>query len=165
MTFDREEIDETVRRYLATRDEICEGNGSWDRLAQFFTDDVVFIDPAWGRVEGLDEVRNTVLGPAMQGLDDWNFPTDLYAIVDDTVLIKWRQQIPGPDGRIFEQSGCSTLVYAGDGKFCYEEDLLNMAHVMEDIAASGWRPNGPIHLPPENPNRDFTRPDSRQAST
>jgi ketosteroid isomerase-like protein len=154
--FDREEIDATVRRYIATRDDICSGKREWDRLAAFFTDDAVFIDPAWGRVEGLDEMRRTVFGPAMAGLDDWTFPTDFYAIVDDTVIVKWRQQFPGRDGRTYQQSGCSTMVYAGDGKFSYEEDILNMAHVVEDMAASGWRPTGPMHLPPKHPNRDFS---------
>jgi hypothetical protein len=158
MPFDRDEIDATVQRYIATRDEICAGEGGWDRLADFFTDDAVFIDPAWGRVEGLDEMLDTVFGPAMAGLDDWAFPTDLHAIVGDTVLIKWRQQFPGADGRIYEQSGCSTLVYAGGGRFSYEEDLLNMAHVLEDMAASGWRPKGAMNLPPADPNRDFSRP-------
>ena len=32
------------------------------------------------------------------------------------------------------------MVYAGDGKFRYQEDLLNMVHVLEDLKASGWRP-------------------------
>ncbi len=157
MPFAHDEIDATVRRYIATRDEINAGQGGWDRLAQFFTDDAVFIDPAWGRVQGLDELRATVFGPAMEGLGDWTFPTDFYAIVDDTVIVKWRQQFPGADGTIYQQSGCSTLVYAGDGKFSYEEDLLNMAHVLEDIAASGWKPKGEMHFPPANPNRDFSR--------
>ena len=43
--------------------------------------------------------------------------------------------------------------------FSYEEDLLNMAHVLEDMAASGWRPKGAMNLPPADPNRDFSRPD------
>jgi len=162
MPFDRDEIDQAVRRYIATRDEVCAGKGSWDLLAQFFTDDAVFVDPAWGRVEGLDAIRESVLGPAMAGLDDWTFPTDFYAIADDgeTVVVKWRQQFPGSDGRLYEQSGCSTLVYAGDGKFRYEEDLLNMGHALEDMKASGWRPTGPMHAVPERPNRDFSRPES-----
>ncbi len=158
MPFDRDEIDETVQRYIAMRDEICAGNGGWDRLAEFFTDDAVFVDPAWGRAEGLGEMLDSVFGAAMEGLDDWTFPTDFYAIADDRVVIKWRQQFPGTDGRIYEQSGCSTLVYAGDGKFSYEEDLLNMTHVLEDMAASGWRPTGKMTLPPANPNRDFSIP-------
>lgn len=157
MPFDRDEIDATVRRYIETRDEINAGVGGWDRLAEFFTEDAVFVDPAWGRVEGRDEMLATVFGPAMAGLDDWTYPTDFYAIADDTVVIKWRQQIPGSDGHVHEQSGCSTLVYAGDGRFSYEEDLLNMAHVLEDMKASGWLPTGPMNVPPANPDRNFSR--------
>lgn len=41
MPFDRDEIDATIRRLIATRDEICSGEGGWDRLAAFFTDDAV----------------------------------------------------------------------------------------------------------------------------
>ena len=162
-SYSREEIDATVKRYLAVRDEINAGKGYWERMAEFFTEDAVFIDPAWGRVEGRDEMLRTVLGEAMEGLDDWTFPTDCYAIVDDTVIVKWRQRFPGKDGKVYEQSGYSTLVYAGDGRFCYEEDLLNMAHVIEDLQASGWRPpdGKSMHLPPANPNRDFSRPAGR----
>lgn len=159
MTHPKSEIEAAVRRYLAARDE-CSGDGDWSRMAAFFTDDAVFIDPAWGRVEGLDEMRTSVFGDAMVGLEDWTFPTDGWAVVDgtDTVLVKWRQRFPGADGRVYEQSGSSTLVYAGDGRFSYEEDLLNMAHVLEDIAASGWQPRGgTMHLPPAKPNRDFSR--------
>ena len=50
------------------------------------------------------------------------------------------------------------LLYAGDGKFSYEEDLLNMAHVNEDLRASGWRPKPGFVMPPAAPNRDWARP-------
>jgi ketosteroid isomerase-like protein len=158
MAHDRAEIEATVERYVATRRKIDAGEGTWDDLAQYFTDDAVFIDPAWGRIEGLDEIRRTAFGDAMVGLD-WTFPVDFWAIDGDTVVIKWREVIPGKD-RDYEQSGVSTLIYAGDGRFRYEEDLMNMAHVLEDMAASGWRPPEGIrwHLPPEQPNRDFSIP-------
>jgi ketosteroid isomerase-like protein len=157
-TFPQEEVEAAVRRYLATRDE-CNTDGDWSRMAALFTDDAVFVDPAWGRVEGVDEMRRSVFGDAMVGLEDWTFPTECWAVVGDTVLIKWRQRFPGADGHVYEQSGSSTLAYAGDGKFSYEEDLLNMVHVLEDIAASGWKPRGgTMNLPPKHPNRDFSRP-------
>ena len=59
------------------------------------------------------------------------------------------------------QSGYSTLIYAGDGKFCYEEDLLNMAHFFEDMQESGWTPPASMGMPPRHPNRDFSRPAGR----
>jgi ketosteroid isomerase-like protein len=159
MAHDRDEVEETVRRYVAVRERIDAGEGGWDDLAQFFTDDAVFVDPAWGRIEGLDAIRRIAFGDAMDGLD-WRFPVDFYAIDGDTVVIKWREVIPGADGRAYEQSGCSTLIYAGGGRFRYEEDLLNMRHVLEDLAASGWRPpeGTAWHLPPEHPDRDFSIP-------
>jgi ketosteroid isomerase-like protein len=160
MSHPREEIEEVVGRYRAVREEIDAGQRPWSDLAAFFTDDAVYIDPAWGRMEGIDEMRRILLGDAMDGLESWRFPIDFHAIAGDTVVIKWRQIIPGTDGRDHQQSGCSTLVYAGDGRFRYCEDLLNMAHVMEDFAASGFSfpPESTPHAPPATPDRDFSIP-------
>ena len=161
MPHSREEVHGALERYLAVRDGINAGDGTWRDLAQFFTDDAVFIDPAWGRVEGLEAMLESVFGEAMVGLEEWKFPTEFFMIDGDTVVVKWLQVLPGTraDGRPFAQSGYSTLVYAGDGKFSYEEDLLNMAHVMEDVAESGFRFSREMGAPPKHPNRDFSRPD------
>jgi ketosteroid isomerase-like protein len=159
MAHSREEVQGALERYLAVRDAINSGNGTWRDLAQFFTDDAVFVDPAWGRVEGIEEMKQTVFGDAMVGLESWTFPTDFYVIDGDTVVVKWRQVMPGhrADGRAYEQSGYSTLLYAGDGKFRYEEDLLNMVQVFEDIKESGFRFSADM-VPVPKPNRDFTPP-------
>jgi ketosteroid isomerase-like protein len=154
--FPRDEVQSAVDRYVALRGRIDAGDATWIDLADLFTDDVVYIDPAWGRVEGIHELR-TFLAESMDGLDDWRFPVEFTAIDRDRVVVKWTQEIPGRDGAPLRQSGVSTLVYAGDGRFRYEEDLLNMVHVMEDIGASDWRPK-PDYRPPSSPNRDFTVP-------
>ena len=159
MPYPREEIEATVERYVETRKVIDAGGATWAALAPYFTDDAVFIDPAWGRVEGIDEMKATVFGDAMVGLEDWKFPVEFYAIDGDNVIIKWKQLLPGQrdDGRSWEQSGVSTLVYAGNGKFRYEEDLLNMVHVLDDMRASKTKVPA-VAMPPEHPNRDFSRP-------
>ena len=153
----RAEIEATVERYVAVRQRIDAGDGDWRDLVAFFTDDVVFIDPAWGRVEGIEAFAR-FLEESMAGLDDWTFPVEFTAVVDDNVIVKWTEEIPKPDGTTATQSGWSRLIYAGDGKFRYEEDVLNMAHVLEDIASSGWQPTGPMHLPPKQPVRDWSIP-------
>jgi hypothetical protein len=159
MSHPRDEVQAAVDGYVALRERIEAGEAGWSALADLFTDDLVYIDPAWGRVEGIDELRS-FLDESMRGLEDWNFPVDYTAIDGDTVVVKWTQQLPGarPDGSRYEQSGYSTLVYAGGGKFNYEEDLLNMTHVIEDLRASGWTPGDGFVLPPAKPNRDFRRP-------
>ena len=146
----REEVEATVAAYVALREEIEQGKATWPDLARFFTDDIAYIDPAWGRVDGIDEVKAFMV-ESMTGLEDWRFPIDFTAIDGNNVVVKWRQVLPSGH----EQSGVSTLVYAGDGRFRYEEDLLNMAHVLEDLAASGWRPGPGFRSPPPEPNRDF----------
>jgi hypothetical protein len=95
MAHSREEVEAAVDKYIAVRDQICAGNGTWRGLAQFFTDDAVFIDPAWGRVEGIEAMKETVFGEAMVGLEDWSFPTEFSMIDGDNVVIKWFQVLPG----------------------------------------------------------------------
>jgi hypothetical protein len=94
MSHPRDEVEAAVTRLIGLRDRISEGEGRWSDLAPLFTDDVVYVDPAWGRIEGIEAVRAEVLGEAMEGLD-WRFPTDHYLIDGDTVMVKWRQVIPG----------------------------------------------------------------------
>jgi hypothetical protein len=151
---DPAEIRVTVDAYVALRARIEEGEATWLDLAEFFTDDAVYIDPAWGRIQGLEEIR-AFLVDSMRGLEDWHFPLRLSAIEGDDVVTVWTQILPGTsdEGRPYEQTGVSILRYAGDGKFSYEEDLLNMAHVLEDLATSGWRPGPGFTAPPANPDR------------
>ena len=73
MPFPRDEIEATIQRYVETRKVIDDGGAGWSALAQYFTDDAVFIDPAWGRVEGIDEMKATVFGDAMVGFEEWSY--------------------------------------------------------------------------------------------
>ena len=156
---DPAEIRATVDAYIALRARVEEGDATWLDLAAFFTDDAVYIDPAWGRIQGIDEIR-AFLVDSMRGLEDWRFPMRFAAIEGDDVVTVWTQVLPGTrdDGEPYRQTGVSLLRYAGDGKFSYEEDLLNMAHVNEDLRAAGWRPKPGFVMPPAAPNRDWSRP-------
>lgn len=148
-----DELQATVDDYLALRAAIEAGDATWVDLARFFTDDAVYIDPAWGRIQGIEEIR-TFLDESMRGLEDWRFPVTAAAVDGDHLLVRWTQILPGGQ----RQSGSSTLRYAGGGRFDYEEDLLNMVHVLEDLRASGWRPGPGFIPPPDNPDRDATEP-------
>ncbi len=157
--FPRAEIEAAVEHYRAVRESIDRGERPWDAMATLFTDDAVYIDPAWGRVEGITNLRE-FFTESMAGLDDWEFPIEATAIAGNLVFVKWTQITPGakPDGTRYMQSGLSTLRYAGNNKFDYDEDLLNMTHVNEDLRASGWRPSEGFNFPPKDPNRDWSKP-------
>ena len=159
MSYPRAEIDATITRYLDLRRRIDAGEEQgWTGIADFFTDTCVYIDPAWGRVEGIAALRE-FLDESMRGLEDWKFPVEYTAVDGNTVVVKWTQISPGTreDGTPYQQSGYSTLVYAGKGKFSYEEDLLNMTHVNEDLRAAAWRPTAGFVMPPANPDRNWRR--------
>ena len=93
----------------------------------------------------------------MVGLLDWRFPIEFTAIEGDHVIVKWTQILPvkRPDGSDYTQSAYSHLIYAGGGKFSYEEDTYNMLHVIEDITTSGWQPTEPMNVPPPDPDRNW----------
>ena len=148
-----EELRATLERYLAFRAEVDAGDRPWVDLSAFFTDDAVFVDPAWGRIQGIDAIREFLLD-SMTGIEDWTFPVDNVFVDGDEIVIKYRQVLP--DGR--QQSAYTTLLYAGDGKFRYEEDVLNMVHVFEDLVASGWTAPEDMKMPPRQPDRNFSRP-------
>ena len=154
-----EEVRAALDAYVALRARIAAREADWTALATMFTDDAVYIDPAWGRVQGIENLRE-FFDESMRGLEDWDFPIEYTAIDGDTVVIKWDQLLPETreDGTRYSQSGISTLVYAGDGKFSYEEDLLNMAHVLEDLKAARWRPGEGFCVPPRDPDRNYARP-------
>lgn len=148
------EVEAVYARYLETRRRIEAGELGWDALADFFTPDAVFIDPAWGRIDGRDAIRKFLV-ESMAGLEDWSFPHE-WALADGERLVAyWQNRLPGrrDDGSYYQAPGVSILHYAGDGLFSREEDLLNMVHVMELLRESGWKPRGPVHAPPARPRR------------
>ena len=149
-----EEVEGAYARYLEERRRVEAGEVGWDALAAFFTDNATFIDPAWGRVEGIAAIREFLV-ESMVGLDDWSFPHEWTAVDGDRLVARWWNRLPGqrPDGSHYQAPGISIMVYAGDGKFSYEEDLLNMVHVGELIRESGWKPPAGFNAPPRQPRR------------
>ena len=93
-----DEVRATVDAYVALRARIEAGDATWIDLADFFTDDAVYIDPAWGRIQGIEEIR-AFLVDSMRGLEDWRFPIRFTAIDGDDVVTVWDQVLPGPARR------------------------------------------------------------------
>jgi ketosteroid isomerase-like protein len=150
----RQEILQAYDSLVALRDRVERSEASWDGLGDFFTEDAVFIDPAWGRVEGLDAIRRFLV-ESMTGLEGWTFPRQWTLVEGDRLVSGWMNRLPGQraDGSFYECLGISVMTWAGGGRFSREEDLLNMAHVVELIRESGWRPGPGFNPPPAEPPR------------
>jgi ketosteroid isomerase-like protein len=163
MTADGDRSAEAREAYgllVAMRERVQQGELPWSALCEeFFTDDVVFIDPAWGRNAGREAVAD-FMDRSMVGLEDWTFPEEWTMVEGDRVVSFWWNRLPGarPDGRPYQAPGISILHYAGGGRFSYECDILNMAEVLELLRDSRWAPAGPVGTPPRRPDRDITPP-------
>ena len=151
---------ETYARLVALRDEIDVGQKLWSDLADFFTEDAAYIDPAWGRIEGREAIRR-FFEESMTGLTGygWSTPQNWTMADGHRVVSQW-DQILGhrEDGTPWLVPGLSILYYVGDGLFCYSHDMLNMAHIGETLKAMGWRPPGEFNMPPRQSNRDISLP-------
>jgi ketosteroid isomerase-like protein len=145
----RAEVASAVRAYLEHREKLDRGEAQWATIADFYTEDAVFIDAAWGKIEGRAAIA-AMMTEAMAGLDGFTYPTDTVAIEGDDVLIAWRQVVAGLSlgGGPLEHTGVSIMRYAGEGKFSYEEDLMNVAKVGADLMAAGWEPGPDFTMPP-----------------
>jgi hypothetical protein len=132
--FRRSELEEMIRRFVAANDEAGR-DGKWERLADFYTKDAVY---SWNNgpkyefvARGRDEIRRTVLGTEMAGLDKWHYPY-VRTLIDDQkgeVIGIWRQlaPIPGDDDKPIEIAGTggSWFRYGGDWQWCWQRDFFD----------------------------------------
>lgn len=148
---------EAYRAYVVQRDRCVAGEAEWSTIGRWFTEDAVFIDPAWGRAEGREAIAD-LMTRAMAGLEDWSFPEEWSIVDGDRVVTFWWNRLPGtkPDGSPQQAPAFSVLHYAGEGLFDYELDLVNMAEVGELLVSSGWVPGPGMNLPAPDPDRDVT---------
>lgn len=146
--FPREEVQAALENYLEVRRRIEAGELGWEALADLFTEDATYIDPAWGRFVGRENILK-FQRDSMQGLEDWTFPIEWITVDGNRIIIKFWNRLPGrrADGSYYEAPGLQVLIYAGNRKFSYDEDLLNMVHVMELIQESGWVPGPDVKMP------------------
>ena len=151
----------TYERFVALRDEIDVGKQPWSALADFFTEDAAYIDPAWGRIEGREAIRE-FFDESMAGLTGhgWSTPEN-WTMADGPPPRQPVGPDPRPAGRTERPGSCRvsrSSTTPATGCFCYSHDMLNMTHVGQTLKAMEWRPPAQFNMPPRQPNRDVSLP-------
>ena len=130
---------ESYARFVALRDEVDAGRRRWAEMADFFTEDAAYIDPAWGRIEGREPIRR-FFEESMAGLTGHGWSTrENWTMADGHRVVSQWDQVLGErqDGTPCFVAGLSILYYAGSGLFCYGHDLLNMTHIVDTLGCDG----------------------------
>jgi hypothetical protein len=110
------EARETYERLVAVREEIDAGKKRWSVLADFFTEDAAYIDPAWGRIEARGDPR--VLREVDGGLTGhgWSTPENWIMVEGPRVVSQWDQVLGvGPDGKRWPCPGCRSSTTPATG--------------------------------------------------
>lgn len=145
--------------YVAQRERCVTGEAPWSTIGGWFTEDAVFIDPAWGRVQGRAAITD-FFDHSMAGFEGWTFPEEWTTASGDRLVAYWWNRLPGAraDGSPYQVPAFSVLHYAGGGLFDYELDVMNIAEVHALVVESGWVPGPGLSLPGPHPDRDVTPP-------
>jgi hypothetical protein len=80
-----EEARTAYQRLVEARERVERGEAPWSSLGDFFTDDAVFVDPGWGRFEGLPAITR-FMEQSMSGLNGWTFPEEWTMVEGDRVV-------------------------------------------------------------------------------
>jgi len=115
-------------------------SSDWEHFVQCFTPDATYVEHAYGRFAGHDEIRRWVkrtMG-TFPGNDMVAFPP-AWSVIDDErgwVVCEIRNLMRDPgDGSVFEASNITILRYAGDGLWAEEEDIYNPQHFLTMVTA------------------------------
>ena len=143
-SYPRHELEEMVRRFVAANDEAGTSH-AWSKLGDFYTEDAVYSWNVGPRMEfvarGREEIRETVFGTEMAGLEKWTYPY-VKVLIDDAkgeVIGIWRQiaPVPGQDGKPLEIAGTggSWFKYGGDYQWRWQRDFFDFANAAAAFAA------------------------------
>ncbi|NKY32031.1 nuclear transport factor 2 family protein [Nocardia speluncae] len=137
--FDRAELDEMVRRWVA-ENERCEKLGDWKPLADMYTTDATY---GWNygpkdefMAVGREEIRELALGQEMEGLQGWEYPYQQFVIDERSgdCIGFWKQMYTTTareDGSLYTVDGIggSWFRYGGDYQWSWQRDFFDYGNV------------------------------------
>jgi len=115
-------------------------SGDWNPWADQFTDDAVYVEHFYGRMEGRAAIRDWITSTMSVFPNDQftSFPIE-WAIFDEDrgwIVCEIQNRLADPgDGSIFQAANLTRLVYEGDDRWSYEEDAYNPQAMAEIVKA------------------------------
>jgi len=137
--FSRKELKEALRIYNEAHQKSSE-TGDWSIWASIFTDDATYLEHAYGEFRGRKEIEKWITA-VMAPFPHMTFPHE-WACIDeehDAIIFCVQNTLTHPKDptKKFAFPNWTRVIYAGNGKFSFEEDIYNPARDAEK-AIIGW---------------------------
>lgn len=138
-SFPRAEVEAALEKYFVLASQAAL-TGDWNPWADQFTEDAIYIEHSYGILRGQESVRAWVTDVTGATPTDLEMVDEWHVIDNDLCVVYASNRHPAPDGgEPFQFNAVAILCYAGDGKWCYEEDIYNAVEaeqVMKTFAAA-----------------------------
>jgi ketosteroid isomerase-like protein len=122
---DRAEVDAAFKEYQRIAAEAA-ASGNWDPWADLFVDDSIYVEHHYGVIRGGDAIRTWIKSVMTGPASHMDFPVVHYAIDGDVIYSYILNRFLPQDGsQPFQFPVVTILCYAGNGRWCYEEDVYN----------------------------------------
>jgi len=136
----RAEIEDAFDLYKRTALE-AGTSGNWNPWADLFTEDATYIEHLFGTFGGREAIRRWIVRTMAKPPNDQMqyFPVEWYLIDEERGWIVaqiWNRMVDPGDGSCHQAYNFTLLKYAGDRRWCYEEDVYNPQHF--GAMLKGW---------------------------
>jgi len=149
--FSRAELEQAFKHYTAVVDE-CSSSGDWRPFADLFTEDVEYIEHAYGTFRSREDVRDWIVKvmapfPRMHFAHSWV----AYDDENDAIVVEIQNLLAHPTdpGVSFGFPNLTRLVYGGDGLFSSEEDVYNPHRDAPAVIGQWLKAGGQLASPPQ----------------
>ena len=133
--FPRAEVEAAIARYF----ELAKHGtttGDWNPWVDLFTEDAIYVEHSFGVLRGREAIRSWVISVTGAKATILEIEPDWYVIENDLCVIYTPNRRPAPDGGApYQFIGLSVFCYAGDGQWCYEEDVTNPGEIQRVYGA------------------------------
>ena len=136
-TFPRAEVEAALERYQELAQQAVD-SGDWNPWADQFSDDAIYVEHHYGVFRGQAAIREWITATMQGPVADMVFPVEHALIDNDLVFIYVPNRFLAPDGgESFQFVAITILCYAGDGQWCYEEDIYDSVEAGRVVVAYG----------------------------
>ena len=137
--FTRAELEEALKIYNEAHAKASE-TGQWSIWASIFTEDAKYIEHAYGEFNGRKEIEEWIIA-VMAPFPHMTFPHEWVCIDEENdafiCCVQNTLAHPTDPNKKFSFPNWTRTIYAGNGKFSYEEDIYNPAKDAP-LAIAAW---------------------------